>query len=406
MTIPSSLPDERADPGPESAPSPSPRLLIAVAMLAVGVAQGFGRFTYALLLPAIDRDMLHSYSLAGLLATANVAAYLAGTLAVSVASSRLEPARLMRIGLVAATLGLGLLSVAAGMPSLLAGMVLTGLAGAFIWVPSPGLAGSVVADDRRGLAIGLLGAGIGISIVVAGQVASVVRAIAGEDSWRPVWAVEAAVAAVALAAALRWLRRAPGGDEEQGRVRLSALRAVPGWLGVVGAYAAYGLGYSLYVNYLVAALEEDAGFTVAHATAVYSLIGVAIVFGGVLLGRISDRVGRRAALVWGYVVMAACPLLVLAGSEPWASLSAFFFGLMLSGLGSVVAAHLADHLPPRAFAAAFGTVTLFFGIAQVIGPQLGGWIAETTGSFSIAFGISSAAWLVGAASAATMPRTR
>jgi hypothetical protein len=60
-----------------------PRLVVVLLALSSGVAQGFGRFTYALLLPAINRDLLDSYVVAGLVGTANVAAYLAGTIAVS-----------------------------------------------------------------------------------------------------------------------------------------------------------------------------------------------------------------------------------------------------------------------------------------------------------------------------------
>ena len=60
-----------------------PRSLVVLVALAAGVAQAFGRFSYALLLPAINRDLLGSYALAGLVGTANVAAYLLGTVAVS-----------------------------------------------------------------------------------------------------------------------------------------------------------------------------------------------------------------------------------------------------------------------------------------------------------------------------------
>jgi MFS family permease len=70
----------------------------------------------------------------------------------------------------------------------------------------------------------------------------------------------------------------------------------------------------------------------------------------------------------------------------------------------VLAAHLADWLDPRRFAAAFGAVTLVFGLAQLVGPQLGGWIADRTGSFSTAFLVAAAAALGAAFASATLPR--
>jgi MFS family permease len=63
------------------------------------------------------------------------------------------------------------------------------------------------------------------------------------------------------------------------------------------------------------------------------------------------------------------------------------------------AAYLADHLATRAFGVAFGAVTLAFGGGQVAGPQLGGWIAEATGSFTPPFLLSSGIAAAGAAGA-------
>jgi MFS family permease len=158
------------------------------------------------------------------------------------------------------------------------------------------------------------------------------------------------------------------------------------------------------MTFLVAAYEDDAGFGAGHASAVFALVGVCITAGGVLLGRWSDSVGRRAAMTWAYVGMTAAILLVPVGAEPWAVLSALVFGLAMSGAPAVLAAHLADSLDPRRFAAAFGAVTLVFGLAQLMGPQLGGWIADRTGSFSTAFLVAAGAALGAAFASATLPR--
>jgi MFS family permease len=208
---------------------------------------------------------------------------------------------------------------------------------------------------------------------------------------------------VAVAAAV-WLR--PRVTPVTGPVRISALRAVPGWVGATLSYGGYGLAIALYMTFLVAAYEEDAGFGASHASAVFALVGVCITAGGVLLGRWSDSVGRRAAMTWAYVGMTAAVLLVPVGAEPWAVLSAVLFGLAMSGAPAVLAAHLADSLDPRSFAAAFGAVTLVFGLAQLLGPQLGGWIADRTGSFTAAFLVAAGAALVAAVASATLPGRR
>jgi len=332
-------------------------------------------------------------------------------LLVSLAAARFDPVHLIVFGLVISTSGLAAMTMADTPGLLLAGMIATGAAGAFIWIPAPGLVGSVVPEYRRGFAIGLMASGIGVAMLFAAELTHVVQARYGENAWRGVWGVETALAVVATLLVVLWLREPDG---ERGIdlvpsslreiVTLRSLRALPSWVAVTVAYAAYGLCYAIYASYLVAALQSDAGFSARHASLDYGLVGLSIAAGGVLLGRLSDRIGRRPALLWGFVAMGACPLLVLAGREPWAGASAILFGIMMSGLGSVVAAYVRDHTTEAAFAPAFGAITLFFGAAQLIGPELGGLLAEESGGFRWAFLVSAGAAFVGAVASATLER--
>lgn len=382
-----------------------PRVLVGLIVLASGVAQGFGRFSYALLLPAIDRDLLGSYALAGLIGTANVALYLIGTIAVSAVSSRVAPAALMRWGLVATTVGLFVLWRAPGPAALAVGLSLTGLGGAFIWVPAPGLAGSVVPPERRGMAIGVAGSGIGMGIIFASTLGGVLQSRGGDASWRTVYLV-LAVIALAVTVACVVLLRPPPHPTDAAPVRTSALRRVPGWLGLVAGYTTYGLAYSIYTTYVVTALENDAGYSTSHAATDYILMGLALVTGGVLLGPLSDRWGRGRTLMLGYAMMGTAILLVLTGVEPLTAVSALVFGTAMSGLPAVIAAHLSDWLTPREFAGAFGRCTLAFGVTQLAGPPLGGWLAETTGSFTLPFLIAGAVALSGSAASLLVVRAR
>lgn len=379
-----------------------PRVLLPVLVLAAGVAQGFGRFGYALLLPAVNADLVHSYAVAGLLGTLNLTAYLAGTLLVSLTAHRMAPAMAVRLGLLLTTAALSVLSLASSVPVLAAGMIIAGFGGAMIWVPAPGIAGSAVQVSRRGLAIGLTGSGVGVGVMASSGLTALVHAVAGSGAWRPVWGIEAVLSALVAAAAARWLR--PRAAPVSGPVRISALRTVPGWIGSTLSYGGYGLAVAVYMTFLVAAYEDDAGFGTGHASAVFALVGVCITAGGILLGRWSDSVGRRAAMTCAYLGMTAAILLVPVGAEPWAVMSALAFGLAMSGAPAVLAAHLADFLDPRRFAAAFGAVTLVFGLAQLVGPQLGGWIAERTGSFTTVFLVAAGAALGAAIASATLPR--
>jgi MFS family permease len=93
------------------------------------VAQSFGRFTFGVVLPAVRDDLLGgSNGAAGFLGTANVVAYLVGTLAVAAAASRFSLVGLVRVGLVLSTAGLLLASVAPNGPVLAIALVAMGWA--------------------------------------------------------------------------------------------------------------------------------------------------------------------------------------------------------------------------------------------------------------------------------------
>ena len=224
--------------------APGPRGLIAVLVAAVAVAQGFGRFGYALLLPAVNADLVHSYAVAGLLGTLNLTPYLAGTLVVTLTAERPAPATSVRAGLLT-TAGLSVLASAPSVPVLVAGMILAGFGGAMIWVPAPGIAGSAVRVARRGLAIGLTGSGVGVGVMASSGLTAVVHAVAGPGAWRPVWGIEAVLSLLVAAVAARWLR--PRIAPVPGPVRISAFRAVPGWIGLTLSYGGYGHAIANYM---------------------------------------------------------------------------------------------------------------------------------------------------------------
>ncbi len=106
----------------------------------------------------------------------------------------------------------------------------------------------------------------------------------------------------------------------------------------------------------------------------------------------------------GFSAMAGAALLGLIGIQPWPTIAALVFGLAFAGVPTSLAAHLSDHLSSQRFGAAFGTITLAFGIAQMSGPQLGGIIGDVTGSFTLVFVVSATIAAGGALATLRVPR--
>lgn len=380
---------------------------VAVALVALGatVAQAFGRFTYSVLLPAVRDDLGLSNSIAGFLGTVNVAAYLLGTMLVIRATARLRLVTLMRTGMGLAVVGLALASVAPGGVVLAAALVVLGLGGACIWIPSPALAAAAVPDERRGIAVGLIGAGIGLGIVSAGQLATTLRDRLGDQAWQDVYRIEAVVGLVVAIVIVLLLR--PVDDPVPSRTDsgFAVLRTMDGWRALVTAYAAFGLSYLLALTYLTARLEDDAGFTEAAASSVFAASGLAGIFGGVLLGWWTDRWGPRRVLVVGFLGISAAGAAILTGVAPVVYSGALLLGLMFSGVPSVIAVYIVQHSDNETYGPRYAVATLAFGVAQVSAPQLGGLLADLTGTFTLVFVLSAVTAALGAVASWRLPRS-
>lgn len=387
-------------------------LVIVLVMAAACVAQAFGRFTWGLVLPSARDDVLGgSNTLAGLFGTLNVTAYLLGTLAVSWAASKVTLVGLIRIGLTISTSALGLAAIAPNGPTLGVSLFAMGLGGAVIWIPAPAISARALPPRRAGMAVGLVGSGIGLGLVFAGQMTAYLdRRGAADDLWQQVYRIEFAIAVVVLVGAFALLRShgdRPSGSGGFGGI--GALRTVTAWLPATLAYAAFGFAYILVLGFLVARLEDDSGFATAEATTMFSIVGAATVFGGLILGPLSDRVGRRLTVTTAFVCFGGCTLLVLTGRQPWVVIASVGIGLMFSGMPALIIAHIVDHTDVDTYGPAFSAATLAFGATQMISPQIGGAVADAAGSFAPVFVLSAFVSFAGAACASRLPpddRTR
>ena len=77
-------------------------------------------------------------------------------------------------------------------------------------------------------------------------------------------------------------------------------------------------------------------------------------------------------------------------------LSAAVFGIAAFSIPTIMAAAAGDAVGGRLAPAGLGFITLFFGIGQALGPLVGGYIKDATGTFTYAFLLSLAVSLAGA----------
>jgi SHS family lactate transporter-like MFS transporter len=103
-------------------------------------------------------------------------------------------------------------------------------------------------------------------------------------------------------------------------------------------------------------LQRQWHFSPMRRSAITGLSGVAAILGGVIVGHLSDRWGRRRAIITAFILgIAVIPLWAFAPNQMFLILGALLMQFMVQGAWGVIPAHLAELSPNsvRAFLPGF-----------------------------------------------------
>jgi len=380
-------------------------LIVLLIAAGAAVAQSFGRFAYGLLLPAIRDDLAISNTLAGLIGAANVGAYLLGTLFVAWATSHYRLLSVLRLGLMLSTTGLLLAAVAPSPLLLAAALFLSGIGGACVWIPSPMIASDALPASQRGLAIGLMGSGIGIGVIFVSILGGSLRSSQGDHAWSSVYLTMAAIGLAILLGVLFMVRhqqaRPTGGGGFGG---FGALKRMQGWLPLIFSYATFGFIYLLVLGFLTSRLEDDSAWSSLDAATAFTLMGFAMIFGGPAFVALATRISTRLALAIAFALWPIFVFIVLMGAYIPTLMACIGLGFLFSGLPSLITLYVVENATPKDYGPSFAAATLAFGLAQTISPAVGGSLADISGSFTWVFLVSGTMGILGFIAALQLPR--
>jgi len=131
--------------------------------------------------------------------------------------------------------------------------------------------------------------------------------------------------------------------------------------------------------------------------AVTIVFGIANFFGSPILGRLSDRYGRRPVLLIGFSGLALSFVVTGLATALWMLLVVrLFSGAMQSNI-SVANAYVADITAPAERAKAFGKLGAMIGMGFILGPVIGGLLGGISLHlpFFFAAGLALVNWLYG-----------
>ena len=135
------------------------------------------------------------------------------------------------------------------------------------------------------------------------------------------------------------------------------------------------LAFTLVIP-LLAIYAEHLGASPFVATLLVSVFAVCQLVSGPLLGRISDRVGRKPMLIVSQIGT-LLGLLVMGSAN---SLWLLFLGRMLDGATagnlSLAQAYIADNTKPEDRARSFAIIGIAFGLGFFLGPSMAGYVSQ------------------------------
>jgi MFS family permease len=294
--------------------------------------------------------------------------------------------------------------------------LLTGFGNGAAYVPAMALGAAWFAAKRRGMATGIVSAGIGVGTLLAGFIVPSILSAYGSEGWRHSWYFLGGAVLVISGIVYVFIRNQPaekglfpiGTEEAVGsKTEIQARKApVLQWglvyrvrgmwhLGLI--YFMYGFSYIIYMTFFAAYLTKELGFTQVQAGRLWALVGGLSIFCGILWGGISDLLGRKNGAALAYFALATAYIFFAILKIPLGIYgSVVIFGLSAWSIPTIMAAAAGDIVGPTLAPAGLGFITLFFGIGQALGPAFGGYLADAMHSFRVPFLMASGISMLGA----------
>jgi MFS transporter, DHA1 family, tetracycline resistance protein len=160
------------------------------------------------------------------------------------------------------------------------------------------------------------------------------------------------------------------------------------------------VGFGIVIP-LLPIYAERLGASPAMIGVIFASYSLTQLISSPLLGAMSDRIGRRPALLFSIAGTVLGFVVFALGNNPWVLLIGRTIDGISGGNASIARAYITDVMKPEERAKGFGMIGAAFGIGFVLGPAIGGvfshidyrvpiWIAATLSSISFALAWS---WL-------------
>jgi predicted MFS family arabinose efflux permease len=354
---------------------------------------GIARFAYTPLLPLMQHQAGLGVAAAGWLAAINYAGYLSGAIIATLISDMVLKDRLYRIGMIVAIVSTAMMGMTTDFTLWAVSRFVAGLSSAAGLLLGSGLILNWLIRHNHRSELGIHFSGIGLGIACA---AAAVHVIKLWLTWDQQWWALTVLSCVLAVPALRWL---PPPDRsavtKTGQKMEDAPPSALFMRLLIAAYCCAGIGYVISATFIVAIVDHIPGMQ-GNGTLVFFVIGIAAAPSCIAWDLIARRIGKLNALFMAAVLQIVGIMLpVFASGLIPALLGAVLFGGTVMGIVSLVLTMAGQYYPTRP-AKMMGKMTLSYGVAQIAGPAITGWLGTRLGSYAAGLYLAGGAMVVAA----------
>ena len=373
------------------APASSRRSIALLALVFTAcnaTTHGFSVFLYSALLPQIRLEFDLSYSQAALIAALLQLFYMGASIASGLAAAWISPRNMVRLTIV---LSPALLALAVATPWVLPFALCLALVSACAvsnWNAIAALAREVIPASHRSRVLGLASSGAAFAICLNGVLISLLQGISLTQFWLICAGLTLLVTALTL-----WVL-APLTSTAAPTVPTSLRQVLHQWLqlcvaqpvalhilllsGCIGAIS------GPFLNFLSAFATERLGADAQTTGALWTLIGIGGVSGGLILGSLADRWGALRVMGLSISAFALAMLgLIWHPSLGLTWLAAGLFALFYFPAWGLMAAYLGERLNSVQSLQVVSLSMVGYGLASATSNWLCGGLLQVTGQFAL-----------------------
>lgn len=251
---------------------------------------------------------------------------------------------------------------------------------------------------QRSLAVSLVSAGMGLAPVTMSPLAARLSAV---YDWQTVLSILAGIVAVVTIPASLLLRQPPVqaagpqmADEPSSAMTVRDAVRSPQFIVLVLTNFFCCATHSGPIFHTVS-YAEICGISALVAVSIYSVEGIAGMFGRIGFGVMGDRFGAKRVLVAGLLVQAfgALGYYFAYGLGSFYAV-AMLFGFVYAGIMPLYSVLVRENFPMKMMGTIMGGTGMAGSLGMATGPVLGGWIFDTTGGYGALY---ITCWVLGLA---------